>query len=174
MGSSSLDRLHHDLKMIASVRPGDKLFISEGCLQILHSGVAGAVWRWARGDTRSKSLAAATECINDALALAEHRVTLLQSSAGGCCDERQRALACHLIDEIDRAATGLRHLRITYISDLSCQASLEVLRERIANRLRVLRTRLGEDFNSPRRDDVEAERAVLYLTDGGVEPIAYD
>ena len=156
--------------MIASVRPGDKLFISEGCLHILHSGVAGAVWRWARGDTRSKSLAAATECINDALALAEHRVT--QSSAS--CDERQRALACHLIDEIDRAATGLRHLRITYISDLSCQASLEVLRERIANRLRVLRTSMGEDFNSPRRDVVEAERAVLYLTDGGVEPIAYD
>jgi hypothetical protein len=166
MGASSLDRLHHDLKMIARVRPGDKLFIAEGCLQILHSGVVGTMWRWARGDTRSKSIAAITDCFNDALALAEHRVT--QAAA----DARQRALSSHLIDEIDCAAAGLRHLRITYLDDLSCQASLEVLRERVGNRLGALREKLGDGYQSPR--SAEAERVVLYLTDAGVEAVVYD
>jgi len=167
MGSSSLDRLHHDLKIIACVRPGDKVFIDEGCLHILHSGIYGTMWRWVRGDNRGKSIAAITECINDALALADHRVTQSKDA-----DERRRSLARHLVDEIDRAATGLRNLRITYMDDLSCQASLDVLRERIHNRLGALRARLGDDvgLNSPRMD-MEAERVMLYLTDGDTEPI---
>ena len=166
MGSTSLDRLLHDLLMIARQREGDRIYIADGHLHILHPGMAGSVWRWGRGDTRHKSLAAVTACIHDALALAAYRVNRCVEN-----DQQQRMQAQHLVTQIDLAAVGLRHMRNTYLDDLSISATIDVLRDRISTQLMSLRNRLG-DSPTDRRINHEAERAILYLTDADLGEIA--
>ena len=159
MGSSSLDRLLHDLLMIARQREGDRLYIADGHLHILHPGMIGSMWRWGRGDTRQKSIAAVSDCIHDALALAVHRVNRC-----GDGDGRSRSHAQHLMNQIDMAAVGRRHMRNTHLDDLSVSATIDVLRDRIGNQLAGLREKLG-DSPLDRRVNQEAERAILYLMD---------
>ena len=79
--------------------------------------------------------------------------------------------AQHLVTQIDLAAVGLRHMRNTYLDDLSISATIDVLRDRISTQLMSLRNRLG-DSPTDRRINHEAERAILYLTDADLGEIA--
>jgi hypothetical protein len=165
MGFSSTDRLFHDLKIIAAQREGDRLYVADGQLNILHPSILGSLWRVARGDTRRQSVAAVSSCIDDALVLADFRVN------AACLGEdlRKRGQARHLLDEIDRAAMGIRYMKVTYFDDLSSCITLDVLKERIASRLLMLRTRLGDVPSDVRSNDTG--RAILYLTDGDFEEL---
>jgi len=171
MSSASVDRLMHDLKVIAAQREGDRLYIAEGRLRILHPSVVGSLWRWTRGDSREKSLAAVQSCFMDALALAEHRVARSAAAPPGPTQEGARRTTRHLVAEVDKACAGLRQMRATYIDDDSARATLDVLRERVAGRLATLRALSGEP-EAPRQAhaclfDDGLSNLVIYAIDDG-------
>lgn len=135
----------HDLKVIAMQREGDRLYILDGLLHVLHPSTYATVWRWARGDDRGKSLSAVSSCLNDALALAEHMVQRLDVQQGLRL-EHARQRVRHLIREINCAGNGLRQMRATYANDASIRASLDVLRERVQDSTSVLRAQIGGEL----------------------------
>ena len=158
----ALDRLMHDLKVIASQREGDRLYIADGVMHVLHPSAYSTFWRWARGDSRAKSLAAVDSCIKDALTLAEHMLARLPTLQGLAL-EHARSRVKHLLREIDCAGVGLRQMRSTYIDDSSARASLDVLRESVTNALAALRERMGDKRTAP---SGELANLVIYAFDG--------
>jgi hypothetical protein len=54
-------------------------------------------------------------------------------------DIAQRSMVTRLYRELQNAAVGLRHMRITYIDDRNTAATLDVLRERVTERLSAIR-----------------------------------
>jgi len=162
----SVDRLLHDLKVIAAQREGDRLYIAEGLLHILHQSVTSTLWRWARGDSREKSLAAVNTCLADALALAEHRVERL-AALSGHTQEAAKKQARHLVNEIDRAGAGLRQMRATYTNDTSTRATLDVLRERVNSRVSSLRARLGEEPGCGADEPASSTHLIVYALEDG-------
>ena len=162
----SVDRLLHDLKVIAAQREGDRLYIAEGLLHILHQSTTATLWRWARGDSREKSVAAVSTCLADALALAEHRAERL-GALSGHTQEAAKKQVHHLVNEIDRAGAGLRQMRATYTDDTSTRATLDVLRERVTSRVVALRARLGEDARGGAEDLASCNHLVVYALEDG-------
>lgn len=142
MREETIDRVHRDLKIIATLREGDKVYVEDGSLCILHPSAYGGPWRWLRGDNRVKSLAMVQSTIMDALAVAEYsieRVMQRQSHHHG----RPRDTSAHttestvrrLYRELQSAIVGLKCLRVTYSGDQSTTAKIDVLREGVVERL---------------------------------------
>lgn len=151
MSESALDRIHHDLKIIASLHVNDKIYVQDGMLCVLSPSVPNAIWRWARGDNRSKSIQMVDTAITEALSVAECCMDRVGRSETvqwrRSSDEACRATVKRLRQELQGAVLGLRHLRITYIEDKSISARVEVLREKTAERLAVISRWLREDEN---------------------------
>jgi len=145
MGEDTLDRVHRDLKIVSALREGDKIYVADGNLRVLHPASYNFLWRWLRGDNRIKSLAMIQSTMTDALALAEHaieRVVHRSSSAGKsthpCRDPGDHALEStvrRLFRELESALVGLKYLRVTYNGDHTITANIDVLREGVVERL---------------------------------------
>ncbi len=157
MGEVTVDRVLHDLKIVAQLREGDKLCMGEGGLCVMHPHVLNVLVRWARGDSRTKSIHTVQSSIEDALALAEgsvERATRLAAARSpGALDAHARHLACSQVRRLHRAVEGamlgLRCLKTTYVGDESTVARIDVLREGVSPRLRALEAWLGTDSPPP-------------------------
>lgn len=144
MSDAAIDRVHHDLKIIASLHVNDKIYVNDGMLCVLSPSVYNAVWRWARGDNRAKSLQTVDTAITEALSIAEccmERVGRSETDTlqwRRSSDEACRATVKRLYQELQAAVLGLRHLRITYNNDKSTSARIEVMREKTSERLSMI------------------------------------
>lgn len=145
MSESALDRIHHDLKILASLHANDKIYVRDGMLCVLPPSVTGALWRWARGDNRTKSLQMIESVISEALSVAECCMERLGKSEANSSfqwrrssDEAYRATVKRFYQELQGAIVGLRRLRITYTSDPSTSARIDVLREKTSERLTMI------------------------------------
>lgn len=113
-------------------------------LCVLSPSVTNAIWRWARGDNRAKSLQTVDTAITEALSIAEccmERVGRPDTEAlqwRRSSDEACRATVKRLYQELQAAVLGLRHLRITYNSDKSISARIDVLREKTSERVAMI------------------------------------
>lgn len=153
MGEETLDRVHRDLKIIAALREGDKVYVADGNICVLHPSTYNFAWRWFRGDNRIKSLAMIHSTIMDALAIAEHSIERIMhrtahssssptTSPPATASYVKEAVA-HTLEstvrrlyrELQSAVVGLKYLRITYTGDQSTTAKIDVLREGVVERL---------------------------------------
>lgn len=146
MGEETLDRVHRDLKIIAALREGDKVYVADGNICVLHPSAYNFAWRWFRGDNRIKSMAMVHSTIMDALAIAEHSLERIMHrthhSPSSPTSYVKEAVA-HTLDctvrrlyrELQSAVVGLKYLRITYTGDQSTTAKIDVLREGVVERL---------------------------------------
>jgi hypothetical protein len=145
MAEETVDRVHRDLKIIATLREGDKVYVADGALCVLHPSPYNATWRWLRGDNRVKSLATVQSTMMDALAVAEysiervmHRQTQSPPGHPGLRDTASHTTEStvrRLYRELQSAIVGLKCLRITYAGDHSTTAKIDVLREGVVERL---------------------------------------
>ena len=156
-----MERLLCDLKIVASQRTGDRLYQHGGALQIMHPSLLGSLFRLARGDSRSTSVAAVVACLSEALALADEYALAWKRVEGAGSIEGVRDVAArgsfgtlpeaarlheralHLIGEIEASAAGLRHMRLTYAEDIGTCAKLGVLAERVRTQVDILKDVLG-------------------------------
>lgn len=145
MGEDTIDRVHRDLKIIAALREGDKVYVADGNLCVLHPSAYNFAWRWFRGDNRIKSLAMIHSTLVDALAVAEnsierilHRNSKHSSGTPFIRDPATLSLEStvrRICKEIKNAIVGLKYMRITYTGDHSTTAKIDVLREGVTERL---------------------------------------
>lgn len=131
----TVERIAHDLKVLAFLREGDRIYVSDSLVHVMHPSLAGSLWRWSRGDNRTRSVTAVSSVIDDALSLVEFEI----ARHGRACDAESKAASVDALSrfyrEIHRASLGLKNLRATYLGDLSTTASIDVLRERTQTRL---------------------------------------
>ena len=140
MGEDTFDRIMHDLKLLSTLRENDRVYVNDGLLCIDPPGPLTALYRWSRGDTRQKSIAAVQRTIFDALKLAEFGMEKVMRSAKSSRQAEVHEIAhkstvIRLYKELQRATAALRHLRTTYIDDRSIVVQLDVIRERVTERL---------------------------------------
>lgn len=143
-----MERLLCDLKVIAALRVGDRVSQSGGALVIMHPSFFGTLWRTARGESRQTSITAVTACFTEALALGEeYALAWKRSHDAHATDlngtERLRERALHLVAEIEGAAVGLRHLKLTYADDHTLSARINVLMDKITTQSNSFKDMLG-------------------------------
>lgn len=168
MNEASIDRVHHDLKIIASLRVNDKIYVQDGMLCVLPPSVYGAVWRWARGDGRVKSLQTMDNSMTEALTIAEFFMDKVGRSENDALhqwrrssDEACRSTVKRLHQELGAAVLGLRHLLITYTGDNSTGARICVLRDKTSERLHVLEKWLKRFGNAKDEDSTTSSFEVM-------------
>ena len=172
MGEDTVDRVHRDLKIIAALREGDKVYVADGNLCVLHPSPVNFAWRWLRGDTRIKSLAMVQSTMMDALAVAEHSIERIMHrnsrALTGSPLVRDPAMYTmestvrRLYRELQSAIVGLKYMRITYAGDHSTTAKIDVLREGVVERLDGISAWLRETGNTdPDLEPARPERRGL-------------
>jgi hypothetical protein len=168
MSDASIDRVHHDLKIIASLRVNDKIYVQDGVLCVLSPSVYGAVWRWARGDGRVKSLQTMDNSMTEALTIAEFFMDKVGRSENDTLhqwrrsnDETCRSTVKRLHQELRAAVLGLRHLLITYNGDNSTSARICVLRDKTSDRLHILEKWLKRFGNARDEDSTTSSFGVM-------------
>ena len=152
-----MTRLHHDLKMIGSLREGDRIGCIDGFLCISRPTIWEAIGRWTRGESRQHSVSCISNSLSDAITLVEQAA--LRRNHLDC---NTRAMIKRFVVELQHALVGLRCLWVTYSSDPSIQARIMVLRESVSDRLAVLLERARALQISPSDADGTGEEV-----DGG-------
>jgi hypothetical protein len=151
MGDDTVDRVLHDLKIIGCLREGDKICMAEGSLCIMHPSPLNLVWRWSRGDNRTKSIDTIRTVLLDSLAMSEFSIdrvmrrtsisndsspaTLISSRSSTADTYTTQSTVRRLYKGTQEAVVGLKYLRTTYSGDGNTTASIDVLRERVVERL---------------------------------------
>jgi hypothetical protein len=167
-----MERLLCDLKIVSSLRVGDRISQSGGALLIMHPSFFGSVWRAARGETRYTSVSAITACFGEALSLGDEYTLAWKRSLNAegqpmeaVASERLKHRAIHLVSEIEAAAQGLRHLKLTYADDLSVSARISVLMDKIVTQSNIFKDILGiARVQSPSLGHLHAPGDVLILS----------
>lgn len=148
MCEATVSRLHHDLKIIGSLREGDRIRCVDGFLAISRPTLFEALSRWTRGDNRQQSVACVSHTLSDALTLVEQGV-----ARGSALDDATRSMVRRFVLELQQALRGLRCLWATYSADPSIQARIMVLRESTMDRV-----------SSLKHSDLVYTRVVLHRT----------
>lgn len=163
MCDSTIERILHDLKVIAAIRENDKLYTDAGLLNLDHGGVYSPIYRFVNGENRNKGLTAVGNIFQDAFVVAENSARRIDQVNNKDADREATIIKLktfHTIlivrRAISRAISGIKNLRATYGSDTSVVARIDVLQERAVNGLAAL-DRLV-DMISEKHD----------LSDGGV------
>ena len=148
MAEETQDRLLHDLKLLASLREHDKLCVRDGLLAVHRPGAVTSLSRWFHGDGRQRTLAVVHNTLLDALQMAEYGVERVAAGRHGERDvvatHAQKRLIARLVRSVQQACVGLTRLRATYLDDASTAAKLDVLRERVTERLAAMQRWLEE------------------------------
>jgi hypothetical protein len=130
MCEATVSRLHHDLKIIGSLREGDRVRCADGFLAISRPTLLEALARWTRGENRQQSVACVAHTLFDALTLVEQA-----AARGSALDDGTRSMVRRFVLELHQALRGLRCLWVTYGDDPSIQARIMVLRESTMDRV---------------------------------------
>ena len=79
MSEETIDRVLHDLKVIAAIRDNDKIFTDNGMLNLDHGGVTSSVYRFVKGEGRNKGISAINNVLSDAFAIADNSFRKIES-----------------------------------------------------------------------------------------------
>ena len=141
----SLDRLVHDLKVIASLRQNDKLCTNgSGMLNIDRPGLFTGFWRYLYSENRMLTISNLQNVFVDAHSACTNHFRRMDQLYNVNTREAKASYAkCLLVVQrmkhsIHRARFGLKHLRSTYENDVSSTARLDVLNERVGEGLKSL------------------------------------
>lgn len=117
------DDLLTSLKIIGMVGADQKLCMRNGRLAL---NTSGAFWRWLTGDSRDHTLQAVRTAVMSAIHATENGADTW--------------LTGRLHAELLGARSGIERLQETYAADSVAVAQLQVLAERIGNKISVNRT----------------------------------
>ena len=167
-----MERLLCDLKIIGSLRVGDRISQSGGALLIMHPSLFGSFWRAARGESRNTSISAITACFGEALALGDEYTLAWKRSfhvdgapSDAVASTRLKDRSIHFLSEIEGATLGLRHMKLTYAEDLSVSARINVLMEKIMTQINIFKDILGiSRVPSPSLSHLHSPGDVLILS----------
>jgi hypothetical protein len=140
MAELTVDRVLHDLKIISALREGDKLCMADGALCVMHPSPFNLVWRWSRGESRVKTLDTLRTVLLDALAMAEYSIDRVirrgsREAEAVTADYTAQSTVRRLYKGTQSSVLGLKYLRTTYAGDGHTTATIDVLRERVTERL---------------------------------------
>ena len=164
MSDETIDRVLHDLKVIAAIRDNDKIFTDNGMLNLDHGGITSSVYRFVKGEGRNRGISAINNVLSDAFAIAESAMVSIESRE---LKENREAmvnkmksyhLICKIRCSVSDCLIGFKNLRTTYSTDTSVTARIDVMKERVAQGLKVVDASLG------------ALKSQLEIYDEDVEP----
>lgn len=125
---ATVARILHDLRIIARIRIGDKICITDERLDIDREGYLQPIVRTVYGSTRRKACTHINNTVDTAIAL----YTLLSESSKIDDDGLYRRLTLHNItSELKAASIGISNLITTYHNDMSVVTQLRSINERI-------------------------------------------
>jgi hypothetical protein len=140
MSEETISRIHHDLKIISQLREGDRVYCCDGLMCISRPTIFNAILRWSRGDCRIKSINTIQNTLLDAVTLVEQALSRETSRRGDISPSRIKdstllTMIKRFYVEIQQALIGLRYLLSTYSDDTSARTKIQVIREKITDRL---------------------------------------
>ena len=65
MSDETIDRVLHDLKVIAAIRERDKIFTANGMLNLDHGGVTSSMFRFVKGEDRNRGISAINNVLSE-------------------------------------------------------------------------------------------------------------
>ncbi len=144
MSEDTINRVLHDLKVIGAINEKDKIYTRNGLLNLDHGSPGSSALRFIRGESRTRGVAAITNVVEDAFAIAENAFRKLEclGTQETRDDHVKKLKSYHLIYKIrcniSDCLIGFKNLKSTYVDDTSISARIEVLREKVAQGLKEL------------------------------------
>ena len=148
MSEETIDRVLHDLKVIAAIRDNDKIFTDNGMLNLDHGGITSSMYRFVKGEGRNRGISAINNVLSDAFAIADNSFRKIESKE---CVNRETMvnkmksyhLICKIRCSVSDCLIGFKNLRTTYSTDTSVTARIDVMKERVAQGLKEVDASLG-------------------------------
>lgn len=145
MSEETIDRVLHDLKVIAAIRHKQKIFTdpTNGMLNLDNGGLTSSVYRFVKGEGRNKGISAINSILSDAFAIADNSFRKIENPRE-LKDNREAMvnkmksyhLICKIRCSVSDCLIGLKNLRTTYSNDTSVTARIDVMKERVAQGLK--------------------------------------
>ena len=152
MSSEHTDRVIVNLKVLAALKPGDRIYTRSTGFEVAEASWYNTLTRWAQGDSRWVNLDAIKTLMEDATRILSTYV--LHAWPGPAAADAQPAYPAPtpeqsvgfvktMVAEMEAAAHGLEQLKTTYEEDSRMLAHLEVTLQKVAHEVGRARARLG-------------------------------
>ena len=144
MSDETIDRVLHDLKVVAAIRSNNKIYTENGMLNLDHGGVSSSMYRFVKGENRNKGISAINNVLSDAFAICENSFRKIENQEVKESREtilhkmKSYHLVCKLRSGVSDCIIGLKNLRTTYCHDTSVTARIDVLNERVFQSIKEL------------------------------------
>ena len=163
MSEETIDRVLHDLKVIAMIRDNDKIFTDNGMLNLDHGGITSSMYRFVKGEGRNRGVSAINNVLSDAFAITEDCFRKIESSSKENRETmvnkmKSYHLICKIRCSVSDCLIGFKNLRTTYSTDTSVTARIDVMKERVSQGLKEVDASLG------------ALKSQLEMYDSDIEP----
>lgn len=145
--TDSLNRTVINLKVLAALRPGERLSMHDACFVVQRNRWWQPLVRWWGADTRWRTLEAVNRVVNDAIRImqvhtrrhrAEHQQAPAAEPAPSSPSEpaaetllEARTVVLSLAVELTESLRGVTNLRETYLGDRTFVAHVDVLEQKI-------------------------------------------
>lgn len=131
---ATISRILHDLRIIAQIKIGDKISITDDRLDIDREGMLQPIVRTLQGSSRCQARSHITNTTNVAMAII---TLLLESSMLDSNDLHRRHTLHNLRAELGSATKGISNMVITYHNDnaivMYLESMLSSIQEFMAN-----------------------------------------
>ena len=148
MAQDTYDRVFLALKVIASLRENERLCTKHGELYVDTSGKLQCLLRWLSGESRASNIECLSHIFNNAFAIADSALQKEEMHKQSPCAQPPRSvvvdrmanlqLLAQCQRELVSAGTGLGNLVSTYREDTATVARLQLLLEKIADKLQLI------------------------------------
>ena len=117
-----------NLKMMAQIKPFDKLYIDNGLLKIDTPTLLQGIYRWYREYSRDNTTEDLDTIIKSVIEITDN---LLEKDN---ISSEESALCQQILIEINNASKGLSNLKITYKDDTFMSSKLDIIKEKLKAR----------------------------------------
>ena len=151
MSSEHTDRVIVNLKVLAALKPGDRIYTRSTGFEVAEASWYNTITRWAQGDSRWVNLEAIKTLIQDATRILSTYVLHAWPGHAGTTEpaypaptpEQSVGFVKTMVAEMEAAAHGLEQLKTTYEDDSRMLAHLEVTLQKVAHEVGRARACLG-------------------------------
>lgn len=142
MSDETIDRVLHDLKVVAAIRDNDKIYTENGMLNLDHGGFTSSVYRFIKGESRNRGISAINNVLSDAFAIADNNFRKIENQELQHTREtmvnkmKSYHMICKIRCSVSDCLIGFKNLRTTYSDDTSITARIDVMKERVSQGLK--------------------------------------
>lgn len=144
MGEETVDEIFHALKVIGSLRENERVRTESVPFSIDRTGNFQFLMRWWYNETRMKNIQAVAKVFNDAFSVADMALAKEESYRNIYCGSSRSSHIEQLENwqllkrskrELNQGHVGLKSLLVTYKEDTKIVARIELLIEKILEKL---------------------------------------